>query len=279
MAVRTRLPIVILVLAAAMASGGCVAAGLAAGPLMSAVQAISERAVERTVPADVPTTAAAVEAVLLRSGLRVEERRTDGHGLRLLGASEKVSVRARLEQVTARMTRLSLRTEDGGLVADRKTGEHLHEQVALALREAAAAGASNGDRPYLAGLAALEAEVQRLRSTIDAERSSRQAPAVRSDEAVSRPPAPAFSVNPSGVVTVPTSYGLPTLSRPAPSPGSAFERPPAQGSASATAQPATEPVGPVAIEAPVPAGATAPALRPVGVLTPASAMAGARRAD
>lgn len=262
-----------LVLTVGLASGGCAAAGLAAGPLVSAVQALGDRAVERTVPADVQVTAAAVEAVLLRSGVRVVERNAEGDGLRLRGAGEKITVHAVLERVTTRMTRLSLRIETGGLVADRTTGEHLHGQIALAL-QGAATGASSDERGHLAALAALEAEVHRLREAIDAERSSRPAPVARTDEAVSRPPVPAFSVNRNGVVAIPTSYGLPTVARPAS--GSALATPPARGRAPVTPSPAAEPDSPIAIEVPAQASESVPALRPVGALTPTGAIAGAR---
>lgn len=276
MAVAMRGASVGLVLAVGLGSGGCAAAGLAAGPLVSAVRAIGDRAVERTVPADVRATAAAVEAVLLRSGVRVEERSAERHGLRLRGTSETITVHATLEPVTTRMTRLSLRIETGGLVADRTTGEHLHDQVALALQRVPAAGASSDDRAHLAALAALEAEVQRLRAAIDAERSSRREPVARTEEAVARPMAPAFSVNRNGVVAIPTSYGLPTVARPASS--STLVTPPAAGRASSTPRPAADPDVPVATEAPAQASETAPALRPVGALTPTGAIAGARHA-
>jgi len=269
-----RLRMAVLLLGAGAASGGCAAAGLAAGPLMSAVHAIGDRAVERTVPADLHATGAAVEAVLLGGGIRVEERSRDGDGLRLRGATDRVTVHARLEPVTARMTRLSLRIETGGLVADRTTSEHLHDQVMLALRGAVPPAAAGDDRGHVAALAALEAELHRLRSTIDAERSSRPGPGVAREAPGTPPPAAPFSVDPSGVVSIPTSYGLPTLGRPAPAPR---VDPPAMPAAAVATGGAPRAVTPER-EASADAGAMAPALRPAGALTPVGAITGAGRA-
>ena len=58
-----------------------VAAGLAAGPLVSAVQLVGDRTVERTVAAELAEAQGATEAVLARMAFRIESReRDDGIG-------------------------------------------------------------------------------------------------------------------------------------------------------------------------------------------------------
>ena len=47
--------------------------------------------------------------------------------------ADHVTVHARLERVTARLTRVGLRVEAGRLVADRDTGTQTHDQIAALL--------------------------------------------------------------------------------------------------------------------------------------------------
>lgn len=260
-----------LALLALIAAGttGCAAAGLAGGPLVSAVQAIGDRAVERTVAADLRTATAALEAVLLRSAVRVEERKSEGDTVRLRAAGAKVTAEARLERVTSSMTKVSLRVETGGLLADRQTSEHLQAQLALALSPPTAPVKAIEHPASREGLAALEGEVRELRAAIDARGSMSPSLAGRPTEDAPAT-APAFTVNRRGVVTIPESYGLPTVvSAPAAAPTTSI-RTPAAGE-----QPTTS----VQAEADSPATPLARPLTPVMRLTPADSVSSAARTD
>src|SRR5512145_3357779 len=112
-----------------LATSGCVAAGLATGPLMSAVQLIGDRTVERTVAAELAEAQGATEAVLARMAFRIESRERDDGIRRLRAVADDVTVDATLERVTARLTRVGLRVEAGRMVADRDTGVQMHEQL------------------------------------------------------------------------------------------------------------------------------------------------------
>jgi hypothetical protein len=190
-----------LAAAASLMLGGCVAGGLAAGPLMSAIHAVGQRTVERTLPADVQTASTVLLETLLRLGIVVKNVETGADGWRLEGSGGSVSISARLVPLTPSMTRLTLRVEDGGLSPDRTTATEILTQ--------AAAGVS--PRPSEEGrvaeaearlLASLQEELRRVRALV--EQTTRTAP----PPAAARPPSADAETR---VILVPPSYGLPTV--------------------------------------------------------------------
>ena len=188
----------------ALASGGCAAGGLAAvGPVLSALQIVSDRTVERTVAADLGTTLAVTEQALGRMGVQIESRTPADDGWTLRGKSHDLSITGRIARATDRLTRVSLRVEAGRLTADKQTAEELQNQIARVLAEAVETTRASATVPSEA-LATLEAQVKSLR--IELERS-RVAPVA----APAPPePRPGFVVDPSGVVSIPASYGFVT---------------------------------------------------------------------
>ena len=73
-----------------VATGGCVTAGFAiGGPVISSLVAVSDRSVERTIPADLPTTAAASADALSRMAFRIEKtEKGDGRWLMTSSAGD-----------------------------------------------------------------------------------------------------------------------------------------------------------------------------------------------
>jgi hypothetical protein len=106
---RQRVQAALLALVAATATSACVAAGFATAPLVSAVQLISDRSVARTVGADIGDTWVAVETTLVGMAFRVEGRAREDNEWRLRGVADRVTVEARLERVTPRVTRVTVR--------------------------------------------------------------------------------------------------------------------------------------------------------------------------
>jgi hypothetical protein len=195
-------------LAAALATSGCVAAGLAAGPLMSAVQLVGDRTVERTVAAELAEAQGATEAVLARMAFRIESRERDDGIRRLRAVSDGLTVHARLERVTAKLTRVGLRVEAGRMVADRDTGAQMHDQIAALLAPVIARPPA-GDPGAADALTSLQGEIRKLRSDIE-ERRAAERPAAASDNGRS------MRVDPGAVVAAPMSAALPTVGGPAP---------------------------------------------------------------
>jgi hypothetical protein len=191
-----------LSVAVALATSGCIAAGLAGGPLMSAVQMIGDRTVERTVAADLVEVQGVTETVLARMAFRIESRERDEGVRRLRAVADGVTVHARLERVTATMTRVGLRVEVGKLVADRDTGAQIHEQIAAQLTPATARP-SVGDSAATEAITTLQGEVRKLRSDI-AERRATERPAPDHGAAGMR-------VDTGAVATPPMSAALPTV--------------------------------------------------------------------
>lgn len=237
-----------------LATSGCVAAGLAAGPLMSAVQLVGDRTVERTVAAELAEAQAATEAVLVRMAFRIESRERDDGVRRLRAVADDVTVHARVERVTAKLTRVGLRVEAGRMVADRDTGAQMHEQIAALLAPAPARPPA-GD-PAAEALATLQGEIRKLRSDIE-ERRAAERPAAAPEHV------PSIRVEPGAVLTAPMSAALPTVGGPAPPISVAV--PAAAGPAAPVARSAS--LRGEAVSATVDAPTAAP-LQPAGALTP-----------
>jgi hypothetical protein len=249
-----------LALIATLATSGCVAAGLATGPLMSAVQLIGDRTVERTVAADLAAAQGATEAVLARMAFRIEDRERH-EGVRSLRAvTDGVTVHAKLERVTATLTRIGLRVEVGRVTADRDTGTQMQEQIAASLGAPVASSRAN-DPVSAEALATLQTEIQKLRSGIEA-----RAAAERSASGAES--GPTMRVETGGVVTVPMSAALPTVGGPTLPVSVAV---PAGAPGATVAQSGSS--GPEPAEATLGASTSTP-LHPAGALTPIQAATG-----
>ncbi len=197
-----------------LGTGGCVgAAGLVIGPVAGSVMALSDRSVERTMPADLSTTWGASVDALARMALRVEKTdKADGRW-QVTGRDGGVTVYTTLEPVTANMTKVSVRVEAGSLFADKRTGEELLNQVGASL------SAMNGVDPRGATPAAevsaaqldnLHRAIERLGSKVDSAAAAREA---RRPAAVDAPgPTPMVMTTP--IITVPASAGVATIPAP-----------------------------------------------------------------
>jgi hypothetical protein len=232
----------------ALANGGCVAGGLAVvSPVLSALQIVGDRSVERTIAADLPTALGLTEEALARMAITLESRTQSDGGWLLRGVSRGLSVEARLTPATERLTRIALRVEAGWLTADKQTGEELQNQIARVLGERLAAPQPPPPAQVGGSLAALEAEVRSLRMELE---RNRPTPAATTSMPA---PRPAFILDTSAIVSVPASYGFSTPQASAP--------PPAQSA------PAVRPL----VKTIAPAPATTPNIRPAA-LEPASTL-------
>jgi Protein of unknown function (DUF3568) len=246
-------------LAIALATSGCVAAGLAGGPLMTAVQAISDRAVERTVGGELSEALGVTEAVLTKMAFRIEERE-HGDGIRRLRAvADDVTVHVRLERLTGALTRVKVRVETGGLLPDRDTGSHIQQQIAALLASPPTTAAASDERAVEA-VSTLQREVQKLRVDIE-QRHNGQTGMTRT-EASSSP-----RVETGAVINVPMSAALPTVGGPAPPVSVASPATPVAAAGQVSAAPRE------AVDAAV-RDARMPGLRPVAPLTPIRPISG-----
>ena len=243
-----RLEMLALGVVLALATSGCAAAGLAGAPLMSAVQLIGDRTVDRTMAADLAEAQGATETVLARMAFRLESRERNEGVRRLRAVADGVTVYARLERVTAKLTRIGLRVEAGRMVADRDTGTQMQEQIAALLAPRTV------DPAAAEALTTLKAEIHKLRSDMG-ERRAAEAPVPARETGTSA------SVKASAVVTAPMSAALPTVGGPAPSVSVAV---PATATGPAVPSVSSRPeVAPAMADA-----RTAAALHPAGALTP-----------
>jgi hypothetical protein len=129
------------------------------------------------------------------------------------GESESLDVVVTLSAVTPRLTRVSVRAEGGGIVADKPSGEAILNQVAASLAALSARPPARHANPASAeALAAIQDELRRLRSRIE---QTRPAPAV---PPAINPSAEAVSAHRSGVYVVPLDAGLPRHDGAAPMP-------------------------------------------------------------
>jgi hypothetical protein len=189
-----------------VASGGCATAGLAAAPLLSAVQAVADRAVERTLPADLATAWAASVNTFGRMGVTFERLDPTGDVWVLEGRGQTIHVSARLEPVTQSMTRVKVRVEAGNILADKQTAETMVAQL-LATIGSAAASELRRDAETVRAVSALTHELQELRSNLARERVGLQpsAPPLRS--VTGQPSAAKQPSDGTPVFVVPASYG------------------------------------------------------------------------
>jgi hypothetical protein len=197
-----------------MASGGCVAAAPLISAAISAAPLIGGRTVERTVAADRPMAWQAVETTLTDLAFRIESREQEKDQWRLRGVADDVTVEAKLEPVTSRLTRVSVRVETGGPLADRRTADVIQDHIAKVVHAAgrpATATESASTRSDEA-IRSLEAEVRRLRTDIDDRSRATPQPV---DSSASKQ-VPTVRVERSAIVTPPLSAAFPSVDRPAP---------------------------------------------------------------
>jgi hypothetical protein len=197
-----------------MASGGCVAAVPIFSAAISAAPLVGGRSVERTVATDRPVAWQALEMTLADLAFLIEGREQEKDEWRLRAVAGDITVHARLEPVTSRLTRVSLRVESGGPLADRRTAEVIHDQIVKIVHTAgrpttaADSAAPRSDE----AIRSLEAEVRRLRTDIDDRSRGTRHPVESS--ATDQPPA--TRVEQSAIVTAPLSAALPSVEGAAP---------------------------------------------------------------
>jgi len=198
----------VLLLAIALAGGGCAAAGIAAGPLLTAIQAIGGRSVERTLAADLETAWTATVDTLTQMEIRIQETDRDEEAWTLEGVGDEVTVYAKLVPVTPKMTKVFLRAEAGGLLSDKETAEEILNQVALSVVPPSAVvvrePSAEGDT-FAEELAALEEQIRQLKLAIEDQEKDR---VVHRPQPDPNEGANAVVSNGSRIVTIPPSYGI-----------------------------------------------------------------------
>jgi len=195
------------------ASGGCAAAGMAAvGPVMSAIGALADRTVERTLPGDLPGASSAALETISRLGIEIRDIQRADEAWTFEAANEKVTVQGQLTRLSPSLTRLSLRVEIGSLAADKSTADEILNQISERLADQSRVKPS----PVVESvgpsrLAEIEAELQRLRAELAAARARAERSMERGDidaretGGAGRTP---------GVISIPASYGVPTIAAP-----------------------------------------------------------------
>ena len=189
-----------------VASGGCATAGLAAAPLLSAVQAVADRSVERTLPADLATAWVASVDTFGRRGVTFERLDPTGDVWVLEGRGQTIQVTARLEPVTQNMTRVKVRVEAGSILADKQTAETMVAQLSATIASATASELRR-DAETVRAVSALTHELQELRSNLARERAGIQPSAPPARSVTGRPSAAKQPSDGPRVFVVPTSYG------------------------------------------------------------------------
>jgi len=200
-------------------SGGCAAAGMAAvGPVLSAVEALADRSVERTLPADLSGASSVTLDTVSRLGFKVHDLQRADDTWTFEAANEKLTVHGQLTRFSPSLTRVSLRVEIGSFAADKSTADEILNQIAASLAEQLRARAPvAADDAASRRLAEIEAELQRLRTELEAARVRAERRVERGE--VDARDAPGAGRVP-GVISIPASYGVPTLAAPS------FDAPP-----------------------------------------------------
>jgi hypothetical protein len=199
-------------------------------------------------------------------GIQAREADRSGETWLLTGTGGTVTVHGELARVTPRMTRLSLRVEAGRLVADKRTAEEIHSQVASSLARASAAARPeprSDQLPQKEALTTLQEEIRRLSSKIEESRKASQVPTAGQPGVTQ----PALTTVP-GIIEIPSSYGVPSLP---PRTQETVDR----GSASPAAEAGRSPEPASSLE-PTHGSVLPVPLSPVGVLTPVQSLTGSR---
>jgi hypothetical protein len=271
---RNALVLTLGLLSAALGAGGCATLGFAAaGPLYTGIAAIADRSVERTIPADQGTAWGVTVDALSRMAVRLDETDKSGARWQLRGTGEAVTVHGILDRVTARMTKVSIRVEVGSLLADKKTGDEILNQISASLaslgrptREATQAPKTDLSAERLS---ALQREMERLGAKLD---EARNVPPPSSTPRAVADPTPSRT----SIMVIPASAGVPTI----PVPDSGAKRDPlptvvrvplpiSEAAPPRNGQPPSHLRNPAEHILPAP-------LEPVGVLTPVQALSSER---
>jgi hypothetical protein len=197
----------------AAASSGCAAAGMAAvGPVMSAIEALADRTVERTLPGDLSGAYSATLETISRLGLEIRDMQRADEAWTFEAANEKVTVHGQFTRLSPSLTRLSLRVEIGTLAADKSTADEILNQISVRLADQLRVKPSPASENVGSSrLAEIEAELQRLRAELEAARARAERRVDRGEvdagEAAGTRRAP-------GVISIPASYGVPTIAAP-----------------------------------------------------------------
>ena len=202
--------LVALLLLVLSGGGGCAAAGLAAvAPMLGSFAALGDRSVERTVPADLPTTWGATVDALGRMAVSLETSKKSGDRWQLTGTGDGATVYGAFERVTARMTKVSVRVEVGKLLPDKRTAEELLNQVGTSLADLTGSDPRAAAEASAARLGALQQEIERLGARVEDARDSR-----RPEGGAAAPAQSKLSTSP--IIVVPASAGVATVAGPAP---------------------------------------------------------------
>lgn len=205
---RDGILLLVLLSAIALVGGGCAGASMAAGPLMSLLQAIGSRSVEQTLTADIETAWTATVDTLARMEVRIHETDRDEEAWSLEGVGDEVAVYAKLVPVTPQMTKIFLRAEAGNLLADKETAEEILNQIALSVVPPSAVVVrepSAEQDTFAEDLAALEEQVRQLKVAIEDQEKDR---VVHRPQAGPNEGANAVFSNGSRIMTIPPSYGI-----------------------------------------------------------------------
>lgn len=206
--------LVTLLLLVLLGGGGCAVAGLAAvGPMLSSFASLGDRSVERTVPADLPTTWGATVDALARMAVRLETSEKSGDRWQLTATGEGATVYGALERVTARMTRVSVRVEVGKLLPDKRTAEELLNQIGTSLADLTGTDPRAAAEASAVRLGALQREIERLGARVEDARDSPRRPGGEA-AAPAAPAPPTLSTSP--IIVVPASAGVATVAGPVP---------------------------------------------------------------
>ena len=271
---RNALLLTLGLLSAALGAGGCATLGFAAaGPLYTGIAAIADRSVERTIPADQGTAWGVTVDALSRMAVRLDETDKSGARWLLRGTGEAVTVHGTLDRVTARMTKVSIRVEVGSLLADKKTGDEILNQISASLAGLGrpASEAALAPKPDLSAerLSALQREMERLGAKLD---EARDVPPPSSMPRAVAAPTPSTT----SIMVIPASAGVPTI----PMPDSGAKRDPLPAVVRVPlpireADPPRNGQPPSRLRNPAEHILPAP-LEPVGVLTPVQALSSER---
>ena len=201
-----------MLLSIGLTCGGCVAAGMAVSPVISAVQAVTDRTLERSIPADQSLTWAASIEAIQRMGFHVDQARRDEEPRVIEASAEGMTVTARLTRMTPSMTRLALRVESGRLTADKDTADTIANQVLTRVQGTAADMArAQETQDAIRAVDGLRHELRQLRSTMGQPRPVAPAPAVDVAPAPASvqtaPATPSLRLGTPAVV-VPAGYGF-----------------------------------------------------------------------
>jgi len=243
-----------LLLSTVLTTAGCVAAGVAASPVISALQAVTDRSLERAVPAEQSLVWAASVDTLTRMGFQIDRLQRDDEPRVIEASANGMNVTARLSRMTPSMTRLAVRVESGGFTADKDTAEAIAGQIAAQVKTATSDHRDTSET--VRAMDDLRREVQQLRSAVGQGRpAAAPAPDPVATGARQAPANPGFTLGAPAIV-VPAGYG--------------FEAPPSPAAASSP----PSKVGSAQPPSPAAPGATdvrdihAVPLAPVGTLSP-----------